>query len=103
MNPIFDYVNLRFSSAKLILRRWRKHFISDFKKNKKTFEYIIFVHSIIPSFLPDINQPSLPTSFYSVLVSFSVSIALSTVFLSMNSPDNSPFSSVSRCGLAVRR
>ena len=38
----------------------------------------------------DINQPSLPTSFYSVLVSVSVFVALSTVFHSMNSPDNSP-------------
>ena len=38
----------------------------------------------------DINQPSLPTPFYSVLVSISVLMALSTVFHSMNSPDNSP-------------
>ena len=40
----------------------------------------------------DINQPSLPTPFYSVLVSVSVFIALSTVFASINSPDNSPLS-----------
>ena len=40
----------------------------------------------------DINQPSLPTPFYSVLVSVSVFMALSTVFHSMNSPDNSPLS-----------
>ena len=38
----------------------------------------------------DINQPSLPTPFYSVLVSFSK--ALSTVFHSVNSPGNSPLS-----------
>ena len=38
----------------------------------------------------DINQPSLPTSFYSVIVSVSVFMALSTVFHSINSPDNSP-------------
>ena len=38
-----------------------------------------------------INQPSLPTSFYSVLVSISVIMALSTVFHSINSPDNSLF------------
>ena len=38
----------------------------------------------------DINQPSLPTPFYSVLVS--VFVALSTVFCSINSPDNSPIS-----------
>ena len=40
----------------------------------------------------DINQPSLPTPVYSVLVSISVCKALSTVFHSINSPDNSPFS-----------
>ena len=40
----------------------------------------------------DINQPSLSTPFYSVLVSISVFIALSTVFHSINSPDNSPLS-----------
>ena len=34
----------------------------------------------------DINQPSLPTPFYSVFM------ALSTVFHSINSPDNSPLS-----------
>ena len=37
-------------------------------------------------FVFDINQPSLPTPFYSVLVSVSVFMALSTVFHSMNSP-----------------
>ena len=41
----------------------------------------------------DINQPSLPTPFYSVPESISVFIsALSTVFRSINSPDTSPFS-----------
>ena len=40
----------------------------------------------------DINQPSLSTPFYSVLVSISVFMALSTVFHSINSPDNSPLS-----------
>ena len=38
------------------------------------------------------NEPSLPTPFYSVLVPFSVFMALSTVFHSINSPDNSPLS-----------
>ena len=38
----------------------------------------------------DINQPSLPTPFDSVLVSVPVYMALSTVFHSINSPDNSP-------------
>ena len=40
----------------------------------------------------DINQPSLPTPFYSVHVPVSVLIFLSTVFHSINSPDNSPLS-----------
>ena len=38
----------------------------------------------------DINQPSLPTPFYSVLVSISVFMALSPVFHSITSPENSP-------------
>ena len=42
--------------------------------------------------MSDINHPSLPTPFYSVLVSISVFMVLSTVFHSINSPDNSPFS-----------
>ena len=40
----------------------------------------------------DINQPSLPTPFYSVLVSVSVFLTLSAVFHSINSTDNSPLS-----------
>ena len=40
----------------------------------------------------DMNQPSLPTPFYSVLVSVSVFMTLSTVFHSINSPDNFPLS-----------
>ena len=40
----------------------------------------------------DINQPSLPTLFYSVLVSVSAFMALSTVFHSISSPYNSPLS-----------
>ena len=40
----------------------------------------------------DINQPSLPILLYFVLVSVSVFMALSTVFDSINSPDNSPLS-----------
>ena len=43
-------------------------------------------------YVKDVNQPSLTTPFYSVLVSISVFVALSTVFHSINSPDNSPFS-----------
>ena len=40
----------------------------------------------------DINQPSLPTSFYSVLVSIPVFNALSSLFHFIKSPDNSPLS-----------
>ena len=40
----------------------------------------------------NINQPSLPTSFESVLASISVFMILSTLFHSINSPDNSPLS-----------
>ena len=43
-------------------------------------------------FLFYINHPNLPTPFYSVLVSISVCMVLSTAFHSINSPDNSPFS-----------
>ena len=40
----------------------------------------------------DINQPSLPTPLYSVLVSISVFMALFTEFHSINSPSNFPLS-----------
>ena len=40
----------------------------------------------------DINQPSLPTPYYSALVSVSVFMALLAVFHSINSPDDSPLS-----------
>ena len=43
-------------------------------------------------FMFDVNPPSLPTPFYSVLVSISVFMALSAVFHSINSYDNSPLS-----------
>ena len=43
-------------------------------------------------FVLDRNQQSLTTPFYSVLVSLSVFMALSTVFHSISSPDNSPLS-----------
>ena len=39
-----------------------------------------------------INKPSLPTPFYSVLMSVSVFMALSTVFHSINSLDDAPLS-----------
>ena len=40
----------------------------------------------------DINQPSLPTPFYSGFVSISVFVALSTIFHFIYFPDNSPLS-----------
>ena len=40
----------------------------------------------------DIRQPRLPTPFYSVIVSISVFMALSTVFHSIDSSDNSMLS-----------
>ena len=46
----------------------------------------------------DINPPSLPAPVYCVLVSVSAVMALSTVFHSINSHDNSP---LSHCGLSV--
>ena len=42
-------------------------------------------------FMSNRNQLSLPIPFYSVLASVSVLMALSTVFHSINFPDNSPF------------
>ena len=39
-----------------------------------------------------INQPSLPTPFYCVLVSISAFMVLSNIFHSIHSPDKSPFS-----------
>ena len=49
----------------------------------------LHLEGMLLSILFDISQPSLPTPFYSVLVSFSVFMALSTAFHSINSPDNS--------------
>ena len=69
------------------------HFLSSF----------ILTHMKVPTGSPlhggdvtvyvfDTNQSSLPAPFHSVLVSVSVSMALSTVFHSINSPNNSPLS-----------
>ena len=66
-------------------------------------DYIWFPFLLVPAGSPtrggdvavyvfDVNQPSLPTPFHSVLASISVFMALSTVFHSINFPDNSPFS-----------
>ena len=46
----------------------------------------------IRAYVYDINQPSLPAPLYSVLVSVSVFMSLSTAFDSINFPDNSLFS-----------
>ena len=43
-------------------------------------------------YVKDKNQPSLPTPFHFVFVSISVFTALSTVFHSINSLNNFPFS-----------
>ena len=43
-------------------------------------------------YVSDINQPSLSTPFYSVLVSVSVFMAFSTVFHSVNPPNSSSLS-----------
>ena len=42
----------------------------------------------VAGYVPDINQTSLPTPFYSALVSVSAFMALSTVFHSINSRNN---------------
>ena len=69
------------------------------KRNKNNNNNIIIVPAGSPSrggdvavYVFDINELSLLTPFYSVLVSVSAFTALSTVFHSINSPDNSPFS-----------
>ena len=78
-----------------------------FKKKKKILK-VFFWKVLTPNFVSprahlqvvemlwfivfDKNQQSLPTAFYSVLVSNSLFMALSTVFHSINSPDNSPLS-----------
>ena len=46
----------------------------------------------VVGYVKDIHKPSLPTPFYSLLVSISIFMVLSTVFHSINSPDNSPLS-----------
>ena len=67
------------------------------------FHLFVFFHCIptgspsrggdVAVYVFDINQPSLPTTpFYSVRVSVSVFMALSTVFHSIHFPDKSPLS-----------
>ena len=62
-------------------------------RSKKMYYYSVGSQSRVGDvvvYVFDTNQPSLPTPFYSVLVSVSVFMALSTVFHSIHSPDNSP-------------
>ena len=70
---------------------------------KKGFHSLEFSLSEVPTDSPlragdvavyvfDLSQPNLPTPFCSVLVSVFVFIALSTVFHSIYSPDNSSLS-----------
>ena len=63
------------------------------------FQAVVLVPAGSPSrgvdvtvFVSDINQPSLATPFRSVLVSVSVFMTLSIIFLPMNPFDNSPLS-----------
>ena len=70
-----DIVNTYFDLKKLVAERVTQVVSQIMKWNKS-----------------NINQTSFPTPFYSVLVSFSVFMAISTVFHSINSPDGSPFS-----------
>ena len=53
---------------------------------------LTFTWEDVAVYVFDISQPSLPTPFYSVLVSVSVFTALSTVFNSIKSSDNSMLS-----------
>ena len=78
------------------------------RRRKEICEHILSLHiADIASFVPvgspsrggdvtvdvvNINQPNVPTPFYSVLVFLFVCMALSTVFHSVNLPDNSTFS-----------
>ena len=52
---------------------------------------LVHLH-VVGMSMSDMSQPSLPTTFHSVAVSVCIFMALSTVFHSINSPDNSPFS-----------
>ena len=56
------------------------------------FLFFFFFGGDVAVSVLDITLPSLPTPFYSVLVSVSVFMAPSTVFHSINSPNNSPLS-----------
>ena len=64
-------------------------FLSSFSVHSFFFLFLLilflFCKQLFSGLVKDINQPSLPTPFYSVLVTISVYMALSTVFHSINS------------------
>ena len=71
-------------------------FLIVFGHSTSCFVVVVFSSGSLPrggdvgGYVIDINQPSLPTPFYSVLVSVSVFMTISTVFHSVNFPENSP-------------
>ena len=84
-------LRVRVCSHKNILAAWSKPLIVPLTRPRG----LIFRRRRCYGLMSDKNQPSLPTPFFfknSVLVSISVFMALSTVFHSTNSPDNSSFS-----------
>ena len=87
-----------FAAGWLEVKLWRSTFISQ-PISQPSLSSLLPVPACSPArggdvtvYVCDINQLSLPTPFCSVLVSISACMALSTVFHSLNSPDNSPFS-----------
>ena len=68
-------------------KNWRRRHLFSSKAEEK---YLSVSVSVCLSVCPSLNQSSIPTPFYSALVSISVFMALSTVFLFINSPDISP-------------
>ena len=77
------YFHLLSSVVVVVVFVWCRHTVPVDSPSRGRY---VTVHVV------DINHSSLPTTFYSVLVSVSVFMSLSTVFYSVNSPDNSPLS-----------
>ena len=72
--------------------KWRVNIIfCNFRRNPWSHRAHLHMVGML-HFMSNMNQPSLPTPFYSVLVSISVFVALSTAFHSITSSDNSLFS-----------
>ena len=63
-------------------------FHSIISPNNSLLSHFVLPVGMLPYNIFDINQPSWPTPFYSVLVTISVFMALSTVFHSIISPSN---------------